>query len=175
MSAWTSSAGLTVQSSVVQNGNFAAQGNTTNGNTYAKKTLSATYSDAYSRIYFNVLSQSSQLNLLRYRTANDASLAYLFVNTSGKLALRNDVSGTTLTSATSVTSGWHSLELHATINGTSSVTEVWLDGVRINDLSVTMNLGTTPVGRFQIGEVQSGRTYNVVIDSAVFDIQRIFP
>jgi hypothetical protein len=175
MSAWTSSAGLTVQSSVVQNGNFAAQGNTTNGNTYAKKTLTATYSDAYSRIYFNVLSQSSQLNLLRYRTANDASLAYLFVNTSGKLALRNDVSGTTLTSATSVTSGWHSLEFHATINGTSSVTEVWLDGVKINDLSVTMNLGTTPVGRFQIGEVQSGRTYNVVIDSAVFDIQRIFP
>jgi outer membrane biosynthesis protein TonB len=175
MSAWTSSAGLTVQSSVVQNGSFATQGNTTNGNTYAKKTLPSTFLDAYSRIYFNLLSYSSQVNVLRYRTATDSNIAYLFINTAGKLGLRNEVAGTTYTSATSVSGGWHSLELHVTINGASSATEVWLDGVRIDDLSVTTNLGSTPVGRFQIGEVQSGRTYNVVFDNTVFNDQRIYP
>jgi large repetitive protein len=140
-----------------------------------QKTLPNTCNDGYSRVYFNILSYASQVNLLRYRTSADASLGYLFVSTSGKLGLRDDVAATTTTSATSVSAGWHSLELHLTINGTSSVTEVWLDGVKVNDLSLTANWGTTPIGRFQIGEVQNARTYNVVFDDAVFDIQRVGP
>jgi hypothetical protein len=110
------------------------------------------------------------------RTSSDGSIAYLFVNTSGKLALKNDVGVVTVTSTTSVTTGsWHSLEFHVTINGASSITEVWLDGVRIDVLSVTTNLGSNAVGRFQIGEVATGRTYDVVFDDAVFDTQPIGP
>jgi hypothetical protein len=101
------------------------------------------------------------------------SIAYLFVNTSGKLGLRNDVNATTLTSTTSVGSGWHALEFHIVINGASSTTEVWLDGTRINDLSITTNLGTTSIGRLQIGEVMSGRTYNVIFDDVIFDTQPV--
>jgi hypothetical protein len=132
-----------------------------------------TTNDGYARIYFNLVSYSSQVNVLRFRTSADASITYLFVNTAGKLGLRNDVGGTTLTNATSVGSDWHALELHVNINGASSTTEVWLDGVRVNDLSVTTNLGSTPIGRLQIGEVQSGRTYNLFMDDVVFDIKRI--
>jgi hypothetical protein len=62
-----------------------------------------------------------------------------------------------------------------TINGASSITEVWLDGVKINSLSLTTNLGTNPIGGLQIGEVQTGRTYDVVFDDVVFDIQRVGP
>ncbi len=171
LSAWTSNAGLVVQQAQVHSGSFAVEANTTNGITYAKKTLPGTYPDGWGRIYFNLLSYSSQVNLLRLRTAGDGSLAYLFVNTSGKLGLRNDVSATTLTSATPVGSGWHELMLRLVVNGSASTTQVWLDGVPINDLSVTTNLGTTPIGRFQIGEVNSGRTYRVLFDDVVFDTQ----
>ncbi len=175
LAAWTSSAGLIVQSDLVRSGNFAARGNTTTGNTFAKKTLPATYSDGYARTYFNLSSYSSQVNLLRLRTAADSSLGYLFVTTSGKLALRNDVMATTTTSAQAVTAGWHSLELRMLINGPTSLTEVWLDGVKVNDLSLSTNLGSTPIGRLQIGEVQSGRTYNVAFDDVVFDGTPIGP
>ena len=175
LSASTSSAGLTVQGTIVHSGAFAAEGNTTDGRTYAKKTLPATYSDAYSRIYFSLISASSQVNLLRARTSGDTSIAYLFVNSSGKLGLRNDVGAVTFTSATSVGSGWHSLELHLTVSGASSTSEVWFDDVRIDDLSRTTNLGSTGVGRLQIGEVAAGRTYNVVFDDVVFDTQPISP
>jgi Iron/zinc purple acid phosphatase-like protein C/Fibronectin type III domain/Calcineurin-like phosphoesterase len=175
LSSWTTNAGLTVQTALVHSGTSAAQGNTTNGATYAKKTLPTTYNEGYARIYFNLVSYSSQVNLLRYRTSADASIGYLFVNTSGKLSLRNDVAATTLTSATSVGSGWHALEFHVVINGASSTTEVWLDGVKVNDLSITTNLGTGLIGRLQIGEVMTGRTYNVIFDDVVFDVQPIGP
>ena len=175
LAAWTSSGGLTVQTAAVHAGTYAAQGNTTNGATYAKKTLPSTYTDAYGRVYFNILSQSSQVNVLRLRTSADGSIAYLYVDTAGKLALRNDAGSATFTSSTSVGSGWHALELHAVINGAAGSTEVWLDGVKITALSVTTNLGSTAVGRLQIGEVQSGRTYNLLLDDAVFNTAPIGP
>ena len=43
LSAWTSSAGLSVQGALTHSGGFAARGTTSVGNTYAKKTLPATY------------------------------------------------------------------------------------------------------------------------------------
>lgn len=175
MSAWATSAGLTAQTVLVHTGVYAAQGNTTTGATYAKNTLPTSYSDSYARIYFNVVSYSSQVNLLRFRTSSGTSITYLILNTSGKLGLRNDIAATTLTSAASVGGGWHSLEYHVVINGTGSTTEVWLDGVKVSDLSVTTNFGSNLVGSFQIGEVQSGRTYNVIFDDVVFDTQRIGP
>ena len=102
LSSWTTNGGLTVQSAIVRTGSFAAQGNTTTGNTYAKKTLPSSYTEAYARIYFNIVSMASQVNLLRLRTASDVSIGYLFVSTSGKLSLRSDAAAATTTSATSV-------------------------------------------------------------------------
>jgi hypothetical protein len=37
------------------------------------------------------------------------------------------------------------------------------------------NLGTASISEFQIGEVQTGRTYDVVFDDAAFGTQRIGP
>jgi hypothetical protein len=174
LSAWTSSGGLVAETTTVHRGAFAAEGNTTNGGTYAKKTLPGTYADGYGRVYFNVKSTSSQVNLLRFRTASDASLGYAFVTATGQVGLRNDIAATTTTSATVAGPGWHALELHMTIGGASSSIEVWLDGNRLADLSSTStNLGTTPIGKIQIGDVQSGRTYDVVLDDAAFAQQRV--
>ena len=174
LSAWTSSAGLAVETTTVHGGGFAAEGNTTNGGTYAKKTLPSTYADGYGRVYFNVKSTSSQVNLLRFRTASDGSLGYAFVTPTGQVGLRNDVAATTTTSATVAGPGWHAVELHMTISGASSTVEVWLDGNRLADLSSTStNLGATPIGKIQVGEVQSARTYDVVFDDAAFALQRV--
>jgi hypothetical protein len=177
LSAWTSSAGLVVENTDVRTGAFAAEGNTTNGNTFARKTLSATYTNAYARLGFELKSQVSQVNLLRLRDAAGTSIGYLYVSTGGKLAFHNDTLNTNTVSTTSVGSGWHALELHLGINGTAGTVEVWLDNVRIADLSNvgTANVGTAPVGQFQIGEAQTARTYDVVFDDAAFGSDRLGP
>jgi len=177
LSAWTSSAGLVVEGTDVRTGAFAAEGNTTNGNTFARKTLGATYSDAYARLGFELKSQVSQVNLLRLRDAAGNSIGYLYVSTAGKLAFHNDTLNTNTVSATSVGSGWHALEFHLGINGTASTVEVWLDNVRIADLSNVgaANLGNAAVGQLQVGETQTARTYDVVFDDAAFGTGRLGP
>jgi len=135
--------------------------------------LATTYVNGYFRIYFNVLSLTSIIGLMRFRTAADASIIQLLIGTDGKLSLKIDATNTTIISTTIPGAGWHALELHANINGTASVTEVWLDNVLISSLSVVANLGSTPIGRIQIGEVQNARTYNVVLDDIAFGTQRI--
>jgi hypothetical protein len=53
---------------------------------------------------------------------------------------------------------------------------VWLDGTPVGALSLTLDLGTTPIGKVQIGEVNTaGRVYNVVFDDVGFDTQRVGP
>jgi chitodextrinase len=47
--------------------------------------------------------------------------------------------------------------------------EVWYDGNRIESLSKTESLGTTPIGRIQLGENSSGRTFDVAFDDVVVD------
>ena len=105
-----------------------------------------------------MLSASSLVNLLRLRTAAGGSLGYVFVTSAGQVGVRNDVGATTTTSATTAApgSGWHAIELHMVVSGTSSSIEVWLDGIKLADLSPSgVNLGTTPIGGLQIGEVRT--------------------
>ncbi len=178
LSSWNSSGGLTVQSTLAHQGTWAVRGATTTGRTYAKKYLPATYNEGYFRIWFYLGSGSpSQVNLMRYRTSTDGSIAYLYVATDGTLGLRSDAGGTTVPGSTAVaTDAWHSLEMHAAVNGGSGSVEVWLDGGLVNDLSSgSINLGTSPIGRIQIGEVQSGRTYDVTFDDVAFATSRIGP
>lgn len=177
LTSWTTKGGLTVESTTVHSGSFAAEGNTANGATYAKKTLPATYPDGYARIYFDVKSASSQVNLLRFRTSSGTSLGSVFVTSSAQVGLHNDVAGTNTNSSTvAALNTWHALELHMLPNGTASTIEVWLDGTRVAALSTTAaNLGTTPIGQIQIGEVQTGRTYDVAFDDVAFGTQRVGP
>jgi hypothetical protein len=176
LTGWTSSSGLAVQSFTVHSGGFAAEGNTPNGATYAKKTLTIPVRDGYARVYFNVKSAASQVNLLRMRSTGSVSLGYAFVSASGQVGFRNDIAATTAMSSAVAGPGWHWIELHLLVNGTVSTNDVWLDGTPLTDISSAMtNLGTSPITEFQIGEVQTGRTYDVVFDDAAFGTQRIGP
>ena len=176
LSKWTSSGGIGVETTNVNGGTYAAEANTVAGATYGKKLLPSTYTSGYLRAYVQIVSTVNQLNVLRFRTATDASIGYLYVTTGGKLGLKSDSVATgTLSTASFAFGTWHSLEVHFTINGTSGGTEVWLDGSPVAALSMTVNLGTTAIGKVQIGEVNASGTWDVVYDDVAFNTSRVGP
>src|SRR5256885_8586868 len=175
-SAWNSSAGLVIEAANVNSGTNAAEGNTTVGNTFAKKTLPSTYTDAYARVAFDIAAQPSQVNILRFRDASGNSIGYVYVDTTGLLGFHNDATGLNILSGVSPSPGWHALELHLKPDATGGVVEIWLDNTYVADLSGTgLNTGSSPVALMQIGEVQSGRTYDVLFDDAAFGTARLGP
>jgi hypothetical protein len=111
---------------------------------------------------------------MKFRTGTGSWLLGVYLSSTGKLAYRNDVAGVSTSSTTTVSTGtWHSLQVHVVINGANGQTETWLDGVKINALSKTESLGTTPIGRIQLGENSTGRSYDVAFDTVAADTNLI--
>lgn len=174
--AWGSSAGLTVETTTVGTGLYAAEGNSAGGGTYAKKSLPSTYLDAYARVRFDILSQPDQVNLLRLRDAGGASIGYLYVDPSGQLGYHSDILGANTASQQFPAAGWHALELHLAVGPGAGEVGVWLDGRPVPGLIMQgVDTGSAPVAGLQIGEVQSGRAYDVVFDDAAFGAARLGP
>jgi len=67
---------------------------------------------------------------------------------------------------------WHTVQIHVR-TGANGLTEVWLDGSAVTALSQTQALGSGPIGRVQIGNNQTARTYDVLFDDVVVDTARI--
>jgi hypothetical protein len=177
MSAWTFSTGLNVQQQEVFAGGYAARATSSGTATWAYEQLSTSQSELYYRTRFKIISQgANNVYLLKFRTATGTSLLGAYVSSTGKLGYRNDIAGTSTTSTTSVTPAtWHDLQMRVLINGTSSQTEVWLDGIRIDALSKTESLGTAALGRVQLGDNSTGRTYDVAFDGVEVDTGFISP
>jgi Calcineurin-like phosphoesterase/Bacterial Ig domain len=172
-SAWDSATGLTTEQSDVASGSWAAEANTTGAATYALKTLDTAQSSLYYRMSFKIVTMpvGSTVYLGRFRTApaNGALLGF-YVSSTGKLGFRNDVTGSSTTSSTAVTPGvWHTVEVHVVIADTASQVETWLDGAPVAALTNTQSLGTTPVGRIQLGDNSGARTYDVLFDDVAAD------
>lgn len=168
-SAWTAVSGLIVQNTVANSGSFAFRADTTTGVTYARKTLAGTYPSLGAKLFFRFERLSSMTTVTTLRTASGTTLATIFVTSGGKLGLRNQVLATSKTSTTSVSLNvWHELELRATVAAAAGSTEVFLDGVRVTDLSNSnVNLGSTPFGSVQVGESSSALNYRVFYDDIV--------
>jgi hypothetical protein len=167
LSNWTSSSGLVVQNQEVASGNYAARGTSAAGPaTYARKTLSIAQTDIYYAIRFKLISQgSNSIYLMKMRTAANGSIVGFSISSTGKLSYRNDMLGTTFTSATTVTKGsWQTFEAHLRIADISSQVEIWYNGTKLDDLSKTDSLGTNPIGILQLGENTSGLTYDIAFD-----------
>ena len=172
-SKWTFSAGLTVQSQLVGAGLFAARGTTTNGSTYAYHQLASGQADLYERFRFDVVSQSGNVTLSKLRATSDKAILALYQSGTGKLCLRNEVTAASFCSATVPARGsWHIVQVHAKI-GSSGLTEVWLDGTKLADLSKAQGLGSAPIVRVEIGNKQLGRTYDMVLDDMTVDTKPI--
>jgi chitodextrinase len=167
MGAWTSNTGIQAQQFEVFDGFWAARMTSTGTQTWAWEQLPAGYTDVDYSLEVKVLSQAANnLNLLKFRTATGTAIGGIYLTTSGALAVRNDAAGVSTTSQVVVSRGaWHSVEMHVVVGGASgSLTEVSLDGVPVDALTTTNTLGTTPVGRVQLGENSTGRTYDVAFD-----------
>lgn len=169
-SAWTAANGpITVQTGVKFAGTHAARATMSGTAANVYKTLASTYTDLYFDARFNVLSSSTTTTILRFRQGGGTAIASVNVNAVGFLVRKNHVDATQdKTSGTAASKdAWHELQMHATINGASSLFEVWLDGSLVGDISGTVNLGSNPIGRVQLGGSKS--TSDTVWDEIIVD------
>lgn len=168
MGEWSSSSGLAAQSGTVLSGTYAAEASTTSGATWARKTLGSTHTDLRYRVRFRLESLgANSVNLLKHRTTSDGSIAGLYLDSKRRLSL--GYSSTSKVSTRTVALGaWAEVELRVVVNGASSTTEVRLNGDLVPELSLTgLNLGTSPVGILQLGELSTARTYHIFFDDVV--------
>ena len=173
LSQWTASSGMTVQQQIVYAGSYAARATSTGLPAYAYKNLSTPLSELYYDSRFQVLSQGlTNVSLARFRTAANVSIFSIFRLSSGKLSYYNSLTGVTTSGPLVPTGSWHELEVHAVINGSSSLVEVWLDGTNVITKTAEA-LGTTGVGRIYIGDTSTGSTFDSVFDNQIVSTSEI--
>ena len=171
LSRWTSNLGLFADSSQARSGSFAARASSGTGGAvaWAYRQLGSDQSDLRSTLWFKILTQGSNVvDLLKLRTATGTALLTVFASPTGVLGYQNNVTTLSTYSRTAVTAAtWHKLEVHVVISGSNSRTETWLDDQAVPDLTKTESLGTTPIGRIQLGENIAGRSYDVAFDDVL--------
>jgi calcineurin-like phosphoesterase family protein len=150
-SRWSAVNGLTIDTTRggVAPPSARAQANGTRR--WAAKTLGSTQTALCQQMRVNLSSLgANNVVLARLRTAADGPVARVYVNASRVLWVRSDVSGAQLSSGRTLPSGWNTLELCANV-GTAGSLRLSLNGSTIAG-PWTANLGTTPIGRIQIGD-----------------------
>jgi chitodextrinase len=167
LSQWTASTGMTLQQQIVYAGSWAARATSSGTPAYAYKNLSTPLSEFYYDGRVQMVSQGgTNVSLVRFTTATGGSIFSIFRLSNGKLSYSNGVTRVSTSGPFVSTRIWHELEVHALINGNSSLVEVWLDGTKVITKSAEA-LGTTGVGRVYIGANASGHTFDSVFDNAV--------
>jgi len=176
LSKWTSVTGLVAQQQEVYAGSWAARGTSTGAATWAYKRLDASQTSLYYRIRFKLLSQASNVNLLKFRTGSGTSLLGRVrdQHRAARLPQRHrrperDQPDQRRDGDVAHAAGPRGGQRRR------HQTETWLDDVQISQLSRTESLGTDPIGRVQLGENSTGRTYDVAFDDIVADTAQIAP
>jgi hypothetical protein len=59
--------------------------------------------------------------------------------------------------------------------GAPGSTDVWLDGIHLTSISISQSLGSTAIGRVQLGDSTSGRTYDAAFDDVTVATSFITP
>ena len=170
-SRWTADTGLSVRSDQPFTGGWAAHAASTGQAAYAFEELPVSEPEFFYRLRFKVLNRGTgTVSLMKFRDGAGAPLMRLFLSPTGKLATRNDVSGGTTTSTTSIATGrWYTAQMRLRAGDAASAAEVWLDGVRIDDLSKPEALGSMPIARIDLGDDGIGKTYEVIYDDVTAD------
>jgi fibronectin type 3 domain-containing protein len=177
--AWTTpTAGLTTQQATVHTGSWAAEENSTGSPTWASAQLPATYTAVHASAWVNVKSRSTSAGFLKLRTASGAYIAYLYVNASGYLSVRNDAGNVTHVSTTTVPiNSWHKVDLYVNTNPGGPVTiTAALDGATVTfstPVGSTETLGSTPIGQIVLGDTVAGRIYDIAIDDLFVDTRAL--
>jgi hypothetical protein len=168
---------MVAQQQHIYAGSYAARGTNTGQPVHARKQLTGALNEAFYSVKFNLIQSAPQgVYMLKFRTADGGSILGLYVGTGNKLSYRNDAGQVTARSSTRVSEGvWHDIQVRLVTNGAAGQVEVWLDGVRVNDLSRTEQFGTAPIGMIQIGDNTTGRTNDIAIDEVVLSRTFINP
>jgi hypothetical protein len=125
-------------------------------------------------VYVKSRLSTSSAGFIKVRSATGAFIAYLYVNATGNLAVRNDAGNVTHVSTTQVTPGrWHKVELSADTNPGGPIT-LWaaIDGARVTfsiPVTATETLGTSAIGQIVLGDTVTGRTYDIAVDDIAAD------
>jgi hypothetical protein len=171
LSQWSGGAGLAVEGGDAFAGGLAARATTGGSAMYGYKELSSGRYELYYGVRFKVVSQADSFALLKFRTASGSSVARLWLTSAGRLAIRNDVMGVATQSLTAVTAGWwHTVKVRVLVDGAASRIDVWFDGAQVDALSGSQSLGTSPVGRVQLGDDATGKSYDVRFDEVAVDV-----
>lgn len=148
---WSGSTNLTIDPTRGRTASPSARAQVTSSPAWAYKTLGTTLTTGCARVGVNVASRGSPyVTLLRLGTAANGNVARVFVNSTGVLWIKSDVSGLQVSSSTPIGTGWHQIELCGTV-GTMGTWNLYRDGVRIVT-NWSANTGTTPIGRVEIGD-----------------------
>ena len=164
---WTTVAGLQTSLAEAHTGTWSARSATSSGAAaYALAQLGSAQPNLYSTLWFKINDLGANVvDLLKIRTATGTALLTVFASPTDVLGYQNNVTTLSTYSKTPISrAAWHRLTVHVVIDGATSRTETWLDGQAVPDLTKTESLGTTPIGRIQIGENITGRAYDVLFD-----------
>jgi hypothetical protein len=166
MAKWLPGTTLTVESGigVGQPPSRGAHATTTGAAEYARADLGGARSDVYVRVRFNLVSQGrrSTVYLVEFNHAG-GTIGGVFLDKSGTLIVKAGKSGQIPTTVkVQPGSGWHELQVRFFTNGTNSRVEIWLDGSPV--LARTVSMGTKPVRNVQLGEDNTGKTFDVIFD-----------
>lgn len=135
---------------------------------FARYKLPTTRTELYLRSRFKVISKgSNSVYLLRVRDDLNDGVAGVFINSANKLGYRNDVIGKSSYPATLSQGTWYDVQMRVVISGTTALSEVYLNGVKI--MTKTDTLGSRPFGYVQMGESYTQRTFDVAFDDVVVD------
>jgi hypothetical protein len=166
LSQWTTVSGnLTVQTSFIHTGTYVAREASTGTATYAYKTLPTAYNELWAQSWVYVSTRSTSANLFGFRTSSGASIVNTYLDTNGRISLRNNIGGVTTYGTSTVAPGsWHRIVLHALVNATSSSIDVTLDGQAVGLNLTGQDLGSSPIAQLQLGETATARTYDIALD-----------
>ena len=165
LSAWTANVGLVAQQQDVFDGAWAARAQGDAGPAFAYEQLPSETRSLTAETWFDVVSHSTRVGLLRLETASGTNLVTISVNLAGELVERNDVSSTVTRTSIAPEEGiWHHLVVNVLINGTAGHVDVAVDDPAAPQISNVESLGTTPIGRLRLGDGTTIHTFDVAFD-----------
>ena len=166
LSAWLSSSGVSVQTTQVFAGTYAARAVAASSRSFAISDLGVGLTDITyeAQVRIDAHQGSKSLTMIGLQTAAGSPVVSVHRSGTGKLRYTNHITGKNKGSTVSVPLGdWHQVRLRVVVAGASGRIEVWFDGVSIGALTRTDNTGIVAVGRLQLGDPNK-RTFDTTFD-----------
>jgi alpha-tubulin suppressor-like RCC1 family protein len=164
---WTTTTGLTLDSTQGAPSPPSARGNPSGAGAFAARNLATSYQSLCHSQRVRLSSLGASVDLFRLRTATNGPVIRVYVDTSRVLWIRADASGQQRYSGIAVPLGeWRTVELCGTV-GTAGGWTLYLNGAAIVN-SWQTNTGTVPIGRVQIGDTAT-KSWTMNIDDVVVD------